>query len=57
MELTQDLLKEYFDYKDGFLYWKINRQSIKNGDRAGCVNKANNRHYIRINGKNYLSSN
>lgn len=39
MELTQELVKELFDYRDGFLYWKISRTvRIKVGDLAGTEN-------------------
>ena len=52
-ELTQDLLKELFDYRDGELYWKVSRtNSIKVGDLAGTVDGGGYR-VIRINGKTY----
>lgn len=36
MELTQDLLHELFEYKEGGLYWKINRNSrARKGAEAG----------------------
>lgn len=51
-ELTQDLLKELFDYRDGELYWKVARGCVKIGDRAGTDLKGGYRG-IRINGKLY----
>ena len=33
--ITQQRLFELFDYKDGNLYWKVNRQYIKSGSVAG----------------------
>jgi hypothetical protein len=51
--LTQDLLKELFDYKDGELYWKskpANRVSI--GDVAGSLS-SNGYKQVYINGKPY----
>lgn len=35
MEITQDLVKDYFEYKDGGLYWKINRGRARKGSRFG----------------------
>lgn len=53
-ELTQDLLGELFDYKDGELYWKIRKaQRIKIGDLAGSGN--NDYRAIQINGKLYYT--
>lgn len=38
IQLTQELVKSLFDYKDGFLYWKISRTiRIKIGDLAGSI--------------------
>lgn len=52
MKLTQTVLKELFDYRDGVLYWKIKCKGIKIGHPAGCLNKAG---YLRtgIGGKSY----
>lgn len=33
--ITQTYLKELFEYKDGFLYWKISKGGRKAGSRAG----------------------
>lgn len=40
MEVTQELLHELFEYKDGVLYWKVSRTpKIKIGDSAGTLYK------------------
>lgn len=36
--LTQEDVKELFEYRDGDLYWKINKRKIKAGTKAGCLN-------------------
>lgn len=37
--LTKELIRELFEYKDGFLYWKIRRTNAINvGDKAGTEN-------------------
>jgi hypothetical protein len=44
--ITQDKLKEYFDYKDGNLFWKKQPAShIKVGDVVGTINK---RGYVQV---------
>ena len=53
-ELTQEIVRELFDYRDGNLYWNEHRSNIKHGDLAGYVNKRGYR-YIRIDGKLYLT--
>lgn len=51
-ELTQDYVRELFDYKDGVLYWKVVKAArIKVGDTAGYV--SNGYLLTRVNGKNY----
>lgn len=52
MRLTQNALKEMFDYIDGVLYWKIKCKGISIGQPAGCLNQAG---YLRtgIKGKSY----
>ena len=54
-KLTQDLLHELFEYRDGVLYWKVaNSNRIKTGDAAGCL--FNNGYLCtRINNKKYLN--
>lgn len=61
MELTQEMVKEAFDYhEDGYLIWKINirYQRPKINARAGYLDKAHNglRYRITIAGKDYLQS-
>jgi hypothetical protein len=53
-EITQEYLKELFDYKDGELYWRVNSgNQVKINDKAGSLQ--NNKYYrIGINGKLYL---
>ena len=52
--ISQDRVKELFDYKDGKLFWKIYKSSrAQIGDRAGCLSKDGYRR-IRIDGKDYL---
>ena len=39
MDITQDLVKKLFDYKDGHLYWKVRKSnSVKIGDKVGSIN-------------------
>lgn len=58
MEITQELVKEYFDYKDGFLYWKklisVKCSRAKVGQRAAFLN--NERYKVKFNFKLYLCS-
>jgi len=51
--LTKEYLHQVFEYKNGHLYWKINKQAIKTGNKAGTIDYS--RPYIRItlNGKRY----
>lgn len=53
MEITQELLHELFEYRDGELYWKVKpNRRIKIGDKAGSHNVSG---YInvRVMGKYY----
>jgi hypothetical protein len=36
--LSRDLLHELFEYRDGFLFWKIARPHVKIGQKAGRLN-------------------
>ena len=36
MELNQEIVKELFEYKDGHLYWKVNRGPKKKGEPVSC---------------------
>jgi len=54
-ELTQDLLNELFEYRDGVLYWKVAKSNnVKVGDVAGSLN-GRGYLYTRINSKKYLT--
>jgi hypothetical protein len=58
--MKHELALEWFEYKDGLLYWKINRGTRKVGDLVGAINGKDKSGYyktgIRINGvrKYYL---
>lgn len=53
--ITQDIVRELFDYIDSDLYWKMSKsQCIKMGDLAGNVESGGYR-VIGINGKIYKS--
>jgi len=59
MELTQQLVREYFDYKDGSLYWKIKlnpKVKIKNIASYIIKGKYCNRNVVNISGVRYLQS-
>lgn len=61
IEITQELVRELFDYKDGILYWKVKTSPLSRiniGDRAGYLNKTAfyERYSIGINMKSYLCS-
>jgi hypothetical protein len=53
--MNKELINEYFEYKDGSLYWKVDKPNSKYraGDKAGC--KYSNGYYvIKLNNKRYL---
>jgi HNH endonuclease/AP2 domain len=51
--LSKELLHEYFEYRDGELYWKISpTNSVKFGQKAGCLD-TNGYYKTSINGKDY----
>jgi len=51
--LTQQEIKNLFDYQDGIIYWKFSRQGIKDdGNGAGQLKKTGYRD-VCINGKQY----
>lgn len=35
--LTQDALLNMFEYRDGHLFWKINKRRVLSGKKAGCI--------------------
>jgi len=51
--LTKEYLHQVFEYKDGGLYWKISKQAICVGSKAGTIDYS--RPYVRItlHGKRY----
>ena len=53
-ELTSELLHTLLDYRDGKLFWKVNRGKARASDEAGCVG---NRGYVLIviNGKQRMA--
>ena len=51
-KLTQQYVKELFDYRDGFLYWKQKRGCRSPGDEAGHVNTYYCSMYVRIDSRN-----
>ena len=52
-ELTQNLLRELVDYKDGELYWKVAKgRRVKIGDRTGTIQRDGYRATM-VNGKLY----
>ena len=55
MQITQNILKEYFDYDDGYLVWKKNT-TFRNhiGKRAGVIGK-NGYVYVGILGNKTLA--
>ncbi len=50
--LGKDALCELFEYRDGQLYWAVDRRRIKAGTLAGSTNSTGRRQ-ISINGKLY----
>ena len=53
--LSQEYLKELFDYKDGHLYWKVaNSNRLKVGQKAGAIAK-DKRERISISKQLYLT--
>jgi len=54
--LTQEYIKELFNYDDGNLIWKVRRPSnVKIGQNAGCLNKLTGYLGTSINNKRYLN--
>ena len=48
-KLTQARANELFEYREGKLYWKINKYRAKKGKEAGCI-KAKGYKYVSIDG-------
>ena len=53
--ITQDYVKQLFEYRDGELYWKVKySQRVKIGAKAGALD-GDEYFRISINGKRYLN--
>jgi hypothetical protein len=52
--ITQELVRELFDYCDGVLYWKTSRGKSKAGKVAGKIN-SKGYHAVGVNKKLYLA--
>jgi hypothetical protein len=53
--ITQDYVKQLFEYRDGELYWKVKySQRVKIGQKAGALD-GDEYFRISINGKRYLN--
>lgn len=49
-DISQEFIRELFEYKDGFLHWRIKRPNSKIGNIAGYINKkAKHRRLLCIN--------
>lgn len=56
MELTQQFLHELFEYRDGLLFWKVNRRGNKvKGKQASRLKKSNGYHQVTINKKKHYA--
>lgn len=53
MSVTQETLKELFDYKDGNLIWKVNKGLAKAGDIAGETPDSTGYRKVMVNGITY----
>ena len=53
-ELRQQYLREIFEYRDGNLYWKINKRSKMKNKKAGYITSTGYVH-VRIDGKTYVA--
>ena len=53
-DLTQELVCDLFEYRDGELFYKKSRGHIKHGSMAGTIRKDARKHTI-INGKHYMN--
>ena len=55
--MNKEIIEEYFEYKDGGLYWKINKPNskCKKNTKAGYINKSGCGYWvIKFNNKKYL---
>ena len=59
--LTQEYVKELFDYKDGYLYWKVSKcynGKTEVGKKAGWSSKTHSgyRNFVRVKGKTFIAA-
>jgi len=56
MELTQQILNDLFEYRDGLLFWKVDRRGNKlQGKQASRLKKSNGYHEVTISKKKYYA--
>jgi hypothetical protein len=56
MEITQQFLHELFEYRDGHLFWKVDRRGNKlKGKQASRLKKSNGYCEVTINKKNHYA--
>jgi hypothetical protein len=56
MELTQQILNDLFEYRDGLLFWKVDRRGNKiKGKQASRFKKSNGYHEVTISKKKYYA--
>lgn len=57
-EITLEMVRECFDYKDGFLYWKVDQaKNVKKGSLAGHLKKySDGRRVLMFYGRDYYAS-
>lgn len=56
MEITQQFLHEIFEYRDGHLFWKVDRRGNKlKGKQANRLKKSNGYQEVTINKKKYYA--
>ena len=53
--MKKELIEQYFEYKNGSLYWKVDKSNSKyrSGNKAGCI-YSNGYYVIKFNNKRYL---
>lgn len=56
MDITKQFLHELFEYRDGHLFWKVDRRGNKlMGKQASRLKKSNGYHEVTINKKKYYA--
>lgn len=46
--MSQERVRELFDYREGRLFWKIRKPKVKFGEEAGCLKGDSNYRVIRV---------